>query len=448
MNRWTSSKKLFLIFLLVLQPSVFANDASEWLLTNINLIDIESGQISKGASIWIKNDKIMAINPSSTSKALKKVSGNNYWVIPGLSEMHAHIPNSPDYTDRILKLFIAHGITNVRGMLGQPFHLTLRQELNSGKKLGPYLVTSGPSINGNSVKSPQEGVDKVSAQVKAGYDFHKIHPGLSKTAYQAITKTASQLNSTWGGHISAEVGIVDTIKAGQSTIDHMDGFIEELAKRNGNDLSKQGFFGFSLASEVADDDIDKLIASLSDYNFAIVPTETLMVSFATPNASEHLLNNPAHKWMPQHIVNNWKNSRENFWSNDEVTASKAARFLEVRKQLLQAFKKHNVLILLGSDAPQVFNVPGDSTHKELAIMVDNGLTPLEALQSGTLNVEKFYQGKHPVGKIVPGMRADFVLLKKNPLENIENSRSIDSVVVAGKLLDRNALDKILDKLEQ
>ena len=443
------SLKLFGIigFLLLSQITVSAEKSKGWLLTDIALIDINSGQILENASIWIARNKIVAINPDSPPKDIKKVSGNGRFVIPGLSEMHAHVPNNNAYTDRILKLFIAHGVTNIRGMLGQRSHLELKQQLNSGNRLGPYLVTSGPSINGNSVRSPQQAIKKITQQVKAGYDFHKIHPGLSKESYRAVTETASKLGSSWGGHISTEVGIIDTIKAGQATIDHLDGFIEELASRNGGDVANRGFFGFSLVDKVRDGSIEKLVKELASYQYAVVPTETLMRNLAGDNLTEDLMNNPAHRWMPKDVIAGWQKSRENFWSDDSITKHQAKRFVQVRKELLIELNKQGTTILLGSDAPQWFNVPGDSLHKELTLMVEAGLTPLQALQTGTKNVYKFYQEQHPIGIIAPGLRADLVLLDKNPLENINNSRTINSVIIAGKLLDRNQLDSILSSLE-
>lgn len=437
-----------ILFAFCFQLSLLAQQHDNgWLLTDVTLTDMTSGKISEGNTIWISNGKVEALNPNNIPKNIEKVSAGGRFVIPGLSEMHAHVPTAPDYTDRVLKLFVAHGVTNIRGMLGQPSHLELRQQLNSGSKLGPYLVTSGPSINGNSVRSPQQAISKITQQVNAGYDFHKIHPGMSAESYMAATQTAGKLHSSWGGHISMEVGIVDTVKAGQATIDHLDGFIEELAVRNGGDAANRGFFGFSLAHKVRDDAIAKLVKQLTPYQYAVVPTETLMQSLAGNGSTELLMKNPAHRWMPKSVVDGWKNARNNFWNDESISKQQAERFIQVRQKLLSELNKQGAIILLGSDAPQWFNVPGDSLHKELALMVEAGMTPLQALRSGTQNVYDFYQGKHPIGKIAPGLRADLVLLEKNPLESIQNTRTINAVVIAGKLLDRGQLDAILESLE-
>ncbi len=445
MTIFNNLKQIFLSFTLLISTSIFASD-NNWLLTNISLVDVETGKTTKNSSIWINDGKIKAINPTHIPKTIKKVSGDGRWVIPGLSEMHAHVPGNPEYTDRILTLFITHGITNIRGMLGQKSHLNLRKQLNSNQKLGPYLVTSGPSINGNSVQSPKQAIKTITEQVKAGYDFHKIHPGLSKGSYQAVSQTASNLNSSWGGHISSDVGVIDSIKAGQATIDHLDGFMETMAANKNGKLPKQDFFGLFASIQVDAKDVTKLVKPIANYPFAVVPTETLMHNFV--GDIKPITDNPAHQWMPQNIVNGWKSSRANFWNSDAVTQERAKHYLKMRALLINEFQQQGVPILLGSDAPQVFNVPGDSTHRELELMVNSGLSPLQALQTGTLNVNQFYAGKHPVGKIEKGLRADLVLLNDNPLLNISNTRKIYAVVVAGKLLNRNKLDGMLKMLEE
>jgi len=438
---------LLIAFLFIPWPVIANEESQNWILSDVAIIDLESGRVISDSRIWIKDDRIAAINPEKIPSGIKQVSGQGRWLIPGLSEMHAHIGSDQQYNDRILTLFITHGVTNIRGMLGRSSHLELRSALNSGEKLGPYLVTSGPSINGNSVKSPAEAKSKITAQVESGYDFHKIHPGLSPASYDAVVNTAKRLGSSWGGHIAIDVGILDTIKAGQATIDHLDGFVEALAVRNGGNLANRGFFGFALAEKIQPASIAKLVKEVSQYDFAVVPTETLMHNYAGAKSIDELMSNPAHKWMPESTVNNWKNSRENFWSNEGVTKLRAEQFLQVRANLIYQFQQQGIPILLGSDAPQIFNVPGDSLHHELSLMVESGLTPLQALQTGTQNIYLFYQGKHPVGKIAKGMRADLVLLDKNPLDNIHHSRAINAVVVAGRMLDRTQLDSMLKALE-
>jgi imidazolonepropionase-like amidohydrolase len=128
-----------------------------------------------------------------------------------------------------------------------------------------------------------------------------------------------------------------------------------------------------------------------------------------------------------------------------MTEAQRARFLGARRTLLLEMQRAGVGLLLGSDAPQIMNVPGYSTHQELAYLVGAGLSPLEALQSGTLNVARFF-GETDRGKVAPGMLADLILLEANPLENIENTARIAGVFYAGEWLDRGALARMIDEV--
>src|SRR5262245_15768270 len=152
------------------------------------------------------------------------------YLIPGLAEMHAHIPPNDNVESQkeVLRLFLVNGVTTIRGMLGHPTHLTLRDQVKRGEVLGPHIYTSGPSFNGISVKTPEGGEKMVREQKAAGYDFMKMHPGLTLENFNAVIKTANEVGMTYGGHVSAAVGVWRCIDANYATIDHCDGFIEGM----------------------------------------------------------------------------------------------------------------------------------------------------------------------------------------------------------------------------
>ena len=224
-------------------------EESSYVLTNVNRIDMTLGKVVNNSNVWVKDGLIAAVDSSNIPKSVKQISLKGKWLIPGLSEMHAHVPpykEQKDYAERVLSLFVIHGVTNIRGMLGEPSHLVLRERLNTGRHFGPYLVTSGPSFNGNTVKGVEQARNRVRQQASAGYDFLKIHPGMSKASYEAVVSQAKISKMPWGGHISALVGIVDTLEYGQFSIDHLDGFIEELVARSGGDKFASRFFGYNI----------------------------------------------------------------------------------------------------------------------------------------------------------------------------------------------------------
>lgn len=417
--------------------------AEEFILTNGNVLDVESGKFQSNKTLFIKDGKLVAKEQVSSAK-VTIVDLNGKWVIPGLSEMHAHIPgqwsSDNDYMNTILKLFVVHGVTNIRGMLGHPTHLALRDKLSSGEVLGPYLVTSGPSMNGNSVTSDDMARAKVKAQKEKGYDFMKIHPGMSESVYAALTEQAKVSQMPFGGHITSSVGVLKSAQWGQTTIDHLDGIITQLAKAPATPPS---FFGYDHVDNVKVDDIDGFVGQLMDAGAYAVPTHAFLENMTTADASVE--KNPALKWLPKKQVDQWIGARQGLQNNDGFVREQADRFMSMRETIIRAFAK-NKRLLSGSDAPQVLSVPGDSILSEINSYVKAGVSPIDAIRSSTLWINQFYDNKHPIGILKEGYRADMVVLNSNPLQNIESLRDIDKVIVRGKVIDKAMIDDIKTQL--
>ena len=162
---------------------------------SVNVIPMDEERVIPNQTVVIRNGRIASILPTTTTQFeyTLVIDGNGKYLMPGLTEMHAHLPPSGnmDESKEVLLLFVANGVTNIRGMLGHPNHLELRTMIKHDEKvIGPRLITSGPSFNGNSVKSAEQGAEMVRQQKAAGYDFLKIHPGISKENYAAIAQVA------------------------------------------------------------------------------------------------------------------------------------------------------------------------------------------------------------------------------------------------------------------
>jgi hypothetical protein len=178
---------------------------------------MEKEEVVPNQTVVIKDGKITAIgnNVKHGNNALI-IDGRGKYLIPGLAEMHAHVPPIDDLTPmkEVLLLFAANGITTIRGMLGHPKHLQLRSMINNGEVLGPRLYTTGPSFNGFAVKTPETGASMVRSQKQAGYDFLKLHPGLTKENFASIASTAKEVGIPFVGHVSFGVGVWRAIDAG------------------------------------------------------------------------------------------------------------------------------------------------------------------------------------------------------------------------------------------
>jgi cytosine/adenosine deaminase-related metal-dependent hydrolase len=218
---------LFSLFFVV--PAV----ADTFVIRNVTVIAMNGITPPMKQNVIVRDGKIESVSPkvAKMPEGTKVIDGTGKFLIPGLAEMHGHIPPPTAPADAIadtLFLYLANGITTVRGMLGHPGQLDLRERAASGALASPNLYLAGPSFNGNSIKSAEEAVERVRQQKKEGWDLLKVHPGLTREMYDAMAKTAREEKIRFGGHVPEDVGLLHALEMGQETFDHIDGYAEYL----------------------------------------------------------------------------------------------------------------------------------------------------------------------------------------------------------------------------
>lgn len=427
----------------------------EIVFQSVNVIPMDKEEVLQNQTVIIKNGKITAIGDAASikySRTAQLVDGKGKYLMPGLAEMHAHVPPNDDVNAQkeVLMLFALHGITTIRGMLGHPTHLDLRNKVKSGEIMGPVFYTSGPSFSGNSTKTPEEVIQRVREQKKAGYDFLKIHPGLTKETFAALEKTAKEENIPFAGHVSFDVGVWSSIAAGYQTIDHLDGFVDGLAPGRENMTEKEiGFFGVHTTRKADMNKIPALMKELKEHNVWVVPTQALAERWMTSaRTAESFRAEPEMKYMDATTLNNWTKAKTGMRNDPAYDSAETAEYIQLRRKLIYECNKTGVGLLLGCDAPQVFNVPGPATHHELRYLVDAGLTPYEALKTGTINVAAFYKKDGSTGVVKKGAVSDLILLSANPLEDINNTTKIEGVMLGKNWLPKSYLEQSLKKLQK
>ena len=424
----------------------------EIVFTSVNVVPMDSEKIITNSMVIVTDGKVSAIGKKlKYGKNALVIDAKGKYLIPGLAEMHAHVPPNENIESHkeVLFLFAANGITTIRGMLGHPKHLELRSMINSGEVFGPRFYTTGPSFNGLSVKTAERGAAMVREQKAAGYDYLKLHPGLTKETFAAVSTTAREVGIPFAGHVSFGVGVWRAIDAGYSSIDHMDGFIEAMVPGIESMVEQQtGLFGMFVADKTDVSVIPKLMKELKAKNIWVVPTQSLADRWFDANyTGDEFLKDPDSKYMDKKVVNQWIDTKKNLMDNAQYDANKIEDFIKLRRKLIYECQQSGVGLLLGCDAPQIFNVPGFSTHNELKYLVDAGLTPYQALRTGTVNVAK-YLNLSEVGTIKPGAIADLVLINGNPLTDITNTKKVEGVMMRGKWLSKNEIEAGLKKLEK
>ena len=408
-----------------------------------NVITMERDGVLRDQTVIVRGGRIEAMGPTgkvTVPAGSTRVDAAGKFLMPALAEMHAHIPpgNAPDEAiERTLFLYAASGIGTIRGMLGDPRHLTYRARAEKGVIVSPRIYTSGPSLNGKSAPTIEAAVQMVTTQKQAGYDLLKIHPGVKRDVFDAMAAKAQEVGIPFAGHVPLDVGLARALEAKYATIDHLDGYVEALAK---NPMQSQ-FFGLNLINEVDESRIPALIEKTKAAGTWMVPTETLFVHLLNDEDAQAMAQRPEMKYIQPQMLQNWIGQKQKF---AQTPSADRQKYLALRRSLIKRLHAAGVPFLLGSDAPQWWNVPGFSIHRELQVMVAAGLTPYEALRSGTANIAAYFGTTATAGTVAKGKRADLVLVDANPLDAIANSAKISGVMLNGRWMSKADIDKRLE----
>ena len=417
---------------------------------NVNVIPMDRERVLPDQTVVVEDGRIAALGPAATTAVpagATRIEARGKYLIPGLAEMHAHIPpaqQGQDYVERVLLLYVANGVTTIRGMLGQASHLDLRRRVDAGEVLGPRIWTSGPSVNGNNIRTTAAADSAARATKAAGYDFIKIHPALTREVFDALDRAADREGIRYAGHVPALVGVPRALEAGYWSIDHLDSYLDALVTPGGGP-PEVGFFGMGLVHRVDEAGIPEIARATRAAAVWNVPTQILMENLASEEDPEVMAQRPELRYMPPALLEGSIRQKRRLWE-DHPSAEDWRRFVETRRKLVKALHDAGAGLLLGSDAPQWWNVPGFSALRELGALVAAGLTPYEALETGTRNVATFFGTQDRAGTIEVGKQADLLLLDANPLEDISNVWRNAGVMIRGRWLSRATLDQRLQQM--
>src|SRR4030095_2979610 len=353
---------------------------------DVTVLPMDRERALTGQTVLVRDGRIAAVGPSASVRVpadAQRIDAKGKFLMPGLAEMHAHVlgPQQPEQLNRdLMFLYVANGVTTIRAMLGAPNQLVLREQLKKDEVLGPRMFVAAPSLNGNSAPNPDTAMKLVRAHKSAGYDLLKLHPGLSRATYDSIVAVARAVGITFAGHVSQQVGIDRTLEVRQSTGDHLDGYIEgavaDPLKRRIMSPTDQVPFSDWMAG-VTDEKINELARKTRDAGVWVVPTMFLWESLFSSFAPETAALRPEMKYAPKQWVTGWVTQRRNQAQSNEqagITPVLGQQLLAHRRKLLKALADVGAPMLMGTDSPQMFNVPGFALHRELRLMGEAGLT--------------------------------------------------------------------------
>lgn len=405
---------------------------------DVTVLPMDAERTLPRQTVIVRDGRIAAMGPTASlpvpSDALR-VDGAGKFLLPGLAEMHGHNPaagSPPELFENVLFLFVANGVTTVRSMLGSPGQLEWRDKASRGEIVAPNLYLAGPSFSGQAVPSPQAAIERVRAQKAEGWDLLKIHPGLKPEVYAALARTAKEVGIEFSGHIPADVGLVACIEQGQRTVDHLDGYIEYLK---------------ALDAPLDPAKLAEVVTFSRNKGVWVVPTMALWEVIIGAAKQDEIAAFPELRYLPRAMVDGWKANYTRRVSAPNFNAARARQTAENRKVLFRALADGGVKIIFGTDAPQVFSVPGFSIHRELQAMKEIGMSNFAILQSATKNVGDYYAAVDRFGTIAVGQRADLLLLTANPLSDLAHVQKRAGVMVRGRWMPEQEIQERLKRIE-
>lgn len=426
---------------------------------------MDSRRILPDQVVLVQGEHILELGPRNVvhvPREAKRIEGRGLFLLPGLADMHVHLMEGDAY----FPLFLANGVTTVRNMAGGPDVAELRDRVKNGDLIGPTIYTAGPILDGfppvwegsDVVTTVEQARHTVEKQKSAGYDFLKIYDNLLPTAYNAIIEAAAQARMPVAGHVSPHVGLKRALDAHQRSIEHLTGYFEWLQSdrspfRVENDheifphpahlLAKRQ----ALAYWVDETRIPQVAAATAKAGTWNVPTLVAWRNMTPPTDLDAAWKKPNMDYATA-MLREW-------WNSDNGSAHGQAAYTPddwaakrrgdaVRAKIASALHNAGARLLVGTDSPHPFVLPGFSVHEELSNFVSTGMSPYEALKAATVDVAEFMGVPGEFGVVKRGARADLILLKSNPLEDVRNTSRIGGVMVRGHWLSREALHRGLD----
>lgn len=464
-----ASLAAFILALAMPANSVWAEERGDVIFRHVNVVDVTGERIVGDQAVVTRGDDIVAVGPDTAIaaewQAGRSIDGSGKYLIPGLWDMHVHFGGGPELVEEnkaLLPLYIAHGITTIRDASGDlPDQvLSWRDEIANRSLFGPTLYTSGPKIEGlNPIwrgtieAGSREGIDAALARLQAlRVDFVKITDStLQPELFLYALSRARDLGLRTSGHIPMPLTVGQAIDAGLSSIEHLD-YAFKAGAPNEAEIAAAfaaGTIDRAEANRRIDAAFDEATAMAAYRRFA---AEGVFVT-PTLNGSRIIawLDQDDHEDDPYLALIGPKLRATYAWRVERAAGADAAA-IEARHahfdrvaSVLPMLQSAGVTIMAGTDAGFLnsFNYPGIGLHDELALFVDRGLTPAQALASATRAGPAWFGRLDRFGAVASGMAADLVLLSRNPLEDIGATREIDTVLLRGEVFDRAALDRML-----
>jgi len=438
-------------------------------ITNVAVVDVDAGCVRAGQTVVVNGDRIAAVGPAATTRpaaGVTVIDGTGKFLLPGLWDMHAHIADPA-----MAAGFLRYGVTGVRHMYSLIAAVPVRASDPAAGGSGPRVVAATHLLDGTKTGFPwllSANVRKADTPAEArlavrkirdsGNDFLKIGNALPRDAYFAAVAEAKALGMPVAGHVPFAVSAFDAVRAGQQTIEHLDGVAAASGIHSDRWWAQRAACAEDSDSNAAQSRVDldsaldtphpvkekALFAAFVSKQVWHVPTlvqtqatSLLGIRTALPPAVEAELPEKARLFWDRKYPKPGEVILTAF-GRKYTAAQLAARRQQYLGEQKLAGRLHRagVKLLAGTDTPYPLVVPGYSLHQELELLVGAGLTPPEALRAATLDPARCLGREKHLGSVAVGKYADLILLTADPTRDIANTRAIEKVFVGGKMVPR------------
>jgi hypothetical protein len=439
--------------------------------TDVNLVPMTEEKVIGDQTILVDGIRIIKIGPTNEiviPEKVKIIEGKGAYLMPGLADMHVHILRD-NWPVSQLNLYLANGVTTIRSLgstADEKDHKAVfdwRNKIAKGRRIGPNICTTCPPIIG-SEKNPWEIVARYHDE---GYDCIKFFSLLSKADYAKAINIAKEKKIYTIGHIPTAVALDGVLEKGMNEIAHISELALELIDFDRTKKYKEGetwqFVGKALSeqydlSNFKDDAFQKYFRGkiseiVEKLRFSNIPVHTTLFIFEDADTRllkgiEKLLKRPETKYLPKEVLQELTQGKDWFIEYIKQFNDLWHFLFEIQKIFLIELKNAGIPLVLGTDAGIgiLGIVPGYCVHDELRVLNECGLSPYQAIATGTVNASKAVaamNGKGDFGTIEVGKRADFILVNKNPLEDVRNIQDNIGVMSAGRWYTKSHLQELI-----
>jgi imidazolonepropionase-like amidohydrolase len=463
-SRMLMALSRIIVSMLVALVALDARARDVLVISGGTIIDTRTRQVLENHTVVVQDGRITKVGPApeiTTPLTAQVVDASGLWLFPGLIDMHVHGSSRSDVP---LSLYVANGVTAVRD-LGGPLTLLqrVRRELEAGTRVGPRLYFAGPLLDSDSPAVPTitiiantraRAISAVNFLIDQGVDAIKVYNGISETVLQTIVRTARRRNIPVVGHVPRAITASRAVRLGLDGIEH--------SPIRAVDLESWGMLTTSDANRIRaspsvtvreamtwqhvdlnSPQVGALVAQLAAAKTFLDPTLSID-EFDSLFLYSEQGSHPNNRFLKRSLVEEALGTEHQILKVPSELVAVARAGVEKRRAFLALCHRAGVKVIAGTDGPGIGTLaPGFGLHRELELLVTAGLTPLDALRAATFDAATALGYERHLGSIEEGKFADIVIVKADPRLNIEHAALIETVILRGRLLDRQALNSML-----